>query len=485
MILIYFLYSFPFFILALIILIHINRESQFAFAKNLWLLAVFAITQGIHEMTEMFAGFTEPSVRSLNLADAITLAISFYCLIQFGISTIVGVSAVDYGKKGQKNQKSGKNWRFNLIPLILGASWLIILIANQYNFYTGKYGGLGDVFARYLLGLPGCFLTAYALVLQRSEVKKAANHVFQRSLTMASAGFAFYGLLSGLVVPQASFFPASILNYAAFLHKTGLPVQLARAFAGAFIAYNMLKVIRLFEWEASDAARRENEYLQEKIKERTGELERANSEKETLLRELYHRTKNNMQLISSLIGLQSKYVKDERSLQMLMDSQNRIQAMSMVHEKLYQSGNLSDITVKEYIEELAKALMASYHLQQRVALKLDIDDIRLNIDMAVPCGLIINELMTNSLKYAFPGGRTGEVFIAFHRLNGNKVKLVFADNGTGIPHDFDLTQAKSLGLKLLYNLATKQLHGDVRLDCRRGCRYEITFETNCLSQCGP
>ena len=169
---------------------------------------------------------------------------------------------------------------------------------------------------------------------------------------------------------------------------------------------------------------------------------------------------------------------DQEPLQMLMDAQNRIQAMSMVHEKLYQSTRLSDVNIMEYIEDLAMALVASYHREGQVTLKLDMADIRFNIDMAVPCGLIINELMTNSLKYAFPGGRPGEVSIALHGLGGKKVQLTFADNGIGVPDGFDLKQVKSLGLKLLTNLATQQLHGQVRLQCDHGCRYELTFESN-------
>lgn len=467
----YLLYSFPFFMLAVIILINIKKDSQFFFLKNLWLLAIFAGTHGTHELAEMFAGFTEPAGMQLNFADAITLAISFYCLLQFGIGCIFQCKRLS-------------KW-MNLIPVALAASWVAVLFFKQYNLMTGQYRGEGDIYARYILGMPACFLTSYAFILQLPGIENAGKPGLVRSAIFSAAGFAVFGLVSGLVVPPAGFFPASAINYAIFYQKTGVPVQIVRAAIAAFIAYNMLRLMGLFEWEASVAASKEEAKLRREIEESTYKLAMANSqiseslkERETLLRELYHRTKNNMQLISSLIVLQSKYVSDERSLQMLMDAQKRIQAMSMVHEKLYQSARLSDLNMREYIEDLAKALVASYHQEGHVTLKMDMDDILFNIDMAIPCGLIINELVTNSIKYAFPGGRPGEVSITLHRLEGEKVKLTFEDNGIGMQEGFDLKKADSLGLKLLNNLATKQLNGDVQLQCRDGCRFELVFDIN-------
>ncbi len=160
---------------------------------------------------------------------------------------------------------------------------------------------------------------------------------------------------------------------------------------------------------------------------------------------------------------------------MLTDSQNRIQAMSLVHERLYQTRGLSSINMREYIKDLAEALISSYKRQGNVILKLDIEkDISFDIDTAIPCGLIINELMTNSLKYAFPDETPGEVSISMREENG-KIRLMFADNGTGLPEGTDPRQVKSLGLKLFYNLATKQLNGDVKLGTNKGAWFEVVF----------
>ena len=257
MLLTYLLYSFPFFILSVIILVHIGRDSRFFFAKNLWLLALFAVTHGTHELIEMFSGFEEPSRQGVNFADAFTLAVSYYCLVQFGVNCLV------YCKQLSK-------W-LKITPAALVVPWAIQLAANHIG--AGEFGG-GDTFARYILGVPGCFLTAFAFFSQRNALKDTGRPAMARAATLTAAGFAVYGLLSGLITPAAGFFPASVLNYAAFQQKTGIPIQLARAFNGAFIAYGMIRLVRIFEWEAADSARRENEQLWLKIKERTRELEK-------------------------------------------------------------------------------------------------------------------------------------------------------------------------------------------------------------------
>lgn len=150
--------------------------------------------------------------------------------------------------------------------------------------------------------------------------------------------------------------------------------------------------------------------------------------------------------------------------------------MSLVHERLYQSKGLSSINMHEYIEDLASALIASYRRQDQVALKLDVDNIHFDIDTAVPCGLIINELMTNSLKYAFPDGKQSEVAISLRAVDGN-IMLAFSDNGIGLPKGFEIEQVNSLGLKLFYNPASKQLHGVVKLDSKKGTRFEVVFNS--------
>ncbi|MDA8092281.1 MAG: PAS domain-containing protein [Nitrospiraceae bacterium] len=208
----------------------------------------------------------------------------------------------------------------------------------------------------------------------------------------------------------------------------------------------------------------------------TETLERSLREKETLIRELYHRTKNNMQVISSLISLQSASVTDNRILQMFNDTKNRIRAMSLVHEKLYQSKDLFNVNMKEYISDLANAMLeSSAEVGRNVAMKIEAESIQLPIDVIMPCGLIIGELITNSMKYAFTGGRKGEIRISFRQTDTGLMEIIYGDDGPGLPTT-DLKGFNTLGLKLVHNLATKQLGGDIQLEPGRKSEFRITFK---------
>jgi PAS domain S-box-containing protein len=207
------------------------------------------------------------------------------------------------------------------------------------------------------------------------------------------------------------------------------------------------------------------------------QIEKSLKEKEVLLREVYHRVKNNMQIITSLLNLQSRYVKDGAYRDMFRESHNRIKSMSLVHEKLYQSKDLTTIDFKEYINDIAKGLFQSYGANKgKISLVMDINNISLNINTAIPCGLIINELLTNSLKHAFPEGKEGEIKIAVHSMNENTIELVVGDNGKGISEDVDFRTTKSLGLQLVTMLAENQLHGAIILDRSKGTEFTITLK---------
>ena len=199
-------------------------------------------------------------------------------------------------------------------------------------------------------------------------------------------------------------------------------------------------------------------------------------EKDTLLRELYHRTKNNMQVISNLIDLQVLTIKDDHTLSLFRETQNRIRTMALVHEKLYQSKDLSNLNLKDYLSDLAAAVLAGYQLgSDRISLKVDAADIPVSIDTATPCGLILNELMSNSLKHAFPGGRSGEIGIVIRETEKSVIELRFSDNGIGLPEGFDWEKASSLGLNLMRNLAVKQLDGTIALSTSPLTEFIVTF----------
>ncbi|MGD0235319.1 MAG: histidine kinase dimerization/phosphoacceptor domain -containing protein [Syntrophorhabdales bacterium] len=194
-------------------------------------------------------------------------------------------------------------------------------------------------------------------------------------------------------------------------------------------------------------------------------------EKEVLLKEVHHRVKNNLQIISSLLNLQSKYIKDDQALEMFKESRNRIRSMTLIHEKLYRSKDLANIDVAEYIQNLSSNLFRSYSAG-RVSLKTQVDDILLGIDTAIPCGLIINELVSNSLKHAFPE-KQGEIFVDLHRDDG-RFTLIVRDNGVGLPESVDFRNTDSLGLQLVCTL-TDQLDGAIELNRIGGTEFKITF----------
>jgi PAS domain S-box-containing protein len=186
-------------------------------------------------------------------------------------------------------------------------------------------------------------------------------------------------------------------------------------------------------------------------------------EKEVLLKEVHHRVKNNMQIICSLLDLQSDSIPDEGSRNCLRESQNRIRSMALIHERLYESKNFSSIDAGAYIRDLSHYLFASYAVEGgRVSLNIEAENIHLEINRAVPCGLIINELMSNSLKHAFPDGRSGEISVRVGS-DGGVITLEVADTGVGMPAGLDTGTCETLGLQLI-NMLTRQLRGRVSVD---------------------
>jgi PAS domain S-box-containing protein len=199
-------------------------------------------------------------------------------------------------------------------------------------------------------------------------------------------------------------------------------------------------------------------------------------EKEVLLKEIHHRVKNNLQIISSLLNLQSTYIRDQQALGMFKESQNRVRSMALIHEKLYQSKDIARIDFAEYIRNLAGNLIRSYGSSPAmVKLVIDADHISLGVDTAIPCGLIINELVTNSLKYAFPDGRRGEICVALKHENGDGLyRLVVTDNGVGLPPAIEPRKTSTLGLQLVTTLVD-QLNGTIEIKRGDGTEFIITF----------
>ncbi len=209
-------------------------------------------------------------------------------------------------------------------------------------------------------------------------------------------------------------------------------------------------------------------------------LKDALKEKEVLLKEVYHRTKNNMHAISSLISLQTNNVKNPEIRQIFKETQARIQAMALVHRMLYKTKDLSKLDLKDYLKELARAAAADYKAAN-VRLNLELDSAPVSLDVATHCGLIVNELLSNSMKHAFPNKRGGKISISL-RAKGNVIELAYSDNGIGFPEGFQIERSSSLGLRLVDTLARKQLQGSLEILTGKGAGVVIRFDTSRLGE---
>lgn len=206
-------------------------------------------------------------------------------------------------------------------------------------------------------------------------------------------------------------------------------------------------------------------------------------EKEVLLKEIHHRVKNNMQIISSLLNLQSEQIKDHKVLSIFKESQDRVKSMALIHEKLYQSEDLARIDFAEYVRNLTSYLIRSYgKLARGITLDIDIRNILFSVNIAVPCGLIVNELVSNALKYAFPNNRCGSIMISINCLddakgNGNSTvsyALIVRDDGIGLPYGMNFRKTESLGLQLV-NTLVSQLDGTIEVDTQQGTTFKVAF----------
>jgi two-component sensor histidine kinase len=215
--------------------------------------------------------------------------------------------------------------------------------------------------------------------------------------------------------------------------------------------------------------------IEDITQQRQGEerIAAALREKEVLLREVYHRVKNNLQIISSLLGLQAETVADEAVRGMFYESQRRIQAMSLVHQRLYGAEDLASIDTRTYLQSLVGDLARMYDPEGRIAFDIQAES-EMNIDTAVPCGLILTELVSNAFKYALPEAEPGQISVTLRPEAEHRWLLVVQDNGVGIPSDIDIAHTNSLGLTLVHDLVS-QLEGSVQVDRSQGTTFTIHF----------
>lgn len=222
-------------------------------------------------------------------------------------------------------------------------------------------------------------------------------------------------------------------------------------------------------------------FIIRKIKKQSQELSAKNSlisktlkEKELLVKEIHHRVKNNFQIVSSLLELQTKGIEDEKALELATEGKNRVKSMALIHQKLYQNEQ-GLINFDEYINQLVKELSMIYNLNQDVKTQINSKGIKFDVDTAIPLGLIINEIITNSYKYAFNKTKENNLSVSITKEKENNYKLVIQDDGPGLSKDFDIKKTKSLGLRLV-NRLVKQLHGKLKQTNTIGAKFEIYFK---------
>jgi two-component sensor histidine kinase/CHASE2 domain-containing sensor protein len=242
-----------------------------------------------------------------------------------------------------------------------------------------------------------------------------------------------------------------------------------------------LRVALVERKRAQEILEQSNAELERRVGERTAALTEANAaltrlldEKTVLLKEVHHRVKNNLQIISSLLNLQSSYIQDPTALSFFNESRNRVRSMALIHEKLYQSQDLAKIDFEDYLRTLTSGLQSSFAGRASgVRMALEVDAVMLGVDSAVPCGLIVNELVTNCFKYAFRD-QPGEIRISMRRGPDARFQLTVADNGIGFPKEVDFRNTESLGMQLVTTL-TEQLDGTIELRNGVGTTFEISF----------
>ncbi|MCG6551215.1 MAG: sensor histidine kinase [Candidatus Magnetominusculus sp. LBB02] len=244
---------------------------------------------------------------------------------------------------------------------------------------------------------------------------------------------------------------------------------------------NVLKIT-----EANSELKQYKEHLETMVEMRTAELQRTEAqlrlsleEKVLLLHEINHRVKNNLAIIASLLKMQMSFIDDSNDKNILKETESRIRAIALIHDMLYIYDDLTKIDFKAYIEKLTQHIRSIYSLELRhVKINTDVSDVMLEVKRAVPCGILVNELLTNSIKYAFPHGRSGTIYLTMHTLPDDNVEVIVSDDGIGIPLDMDINNHESMGFSLINGIAEGQLHGKVEIRRNNGTEVKVVFKSS-------
>jgi len=480
--LVFFIYGLAFFLFGFSIIVYPKKETGVALAGDIWLLAVFGIIHGSNEWLDMLRMGLPPDGGGLGhvllVARTITLVTSFLFLLAFGVRVIVRMKDMSR--------------LIYTIPLALTGIWATLTFTSNGGFFTQA-----DILARYLLGLPGIALTAYALSLNIPDARRKGINWVELHLHMVVGAFICYAFFAGMVVPEADFFPANVLNYHTFTEAVDVPVQVLRAGCAAAAAYGMLWVLRVFTWRTRVQLEHSRDVLEHKVLERTLELRALNEElehevsekteyerellsslvqKEALLRELHHRVKNNMQIMVSLLKLENRFIDDSAYARLFTKSTNRLNAMITIQERLYAAEDFGRVDFASFVKDLSRTVFRLYSADvNRIRLIVDTAGVSLLPDTVVPVGMVVQELMANSITHGFPDDRRGEIHITAHGLKDGLYELLYRDTGTGLPQGFDLNSTNTMGLELVKLLCSQQLRGSVEASNFNGAVFTIRF----------
>ena len=248
-------------------------------------------------------------------------------------------------------------------------------------------------------------------------------------------------------------------------------------FTGGLILSGIIILLLYYAYRLKQRSNKKLEFKRQQIDEQNEMLRKLLTEKEWLLKEIHHRVKNNLQIVISLLNTQSSFLDNEEALEAIHNSQHRMHAMSLIHQKLYQSENLASINIAWYISELVNYLKECLGNNKKIKFTLNTEEIELDVAQAVPLGLILNEAISNAIKYAFPENVTGAINISLRKTLGNTYKLIVSDDGIGLSTDFDPDESNSLGMNLMQGLS-EQLDGSFNIKNDQGVCVEITFKKN-------
>lgn len=248
-------------------------------------------------------------------------------------------------------------------------------------------------------------------------------------------------------------------------------------FIGSFLVLILFLALLYNGFRLKKKKNEELEIKRQQIEEQNELNKKMLIEKEWLLKEIHHRVKNNLQIVISLLNTQSAYLDNEDALLAIQNSQHRMHAMSLIHQKLYQSDNLANIDMSWYIYELISYMKECFGTHEKINFILDTEKVYLDVAQAVPLGLIINEAINNAIKYAFPEDKKGDVYIELKNTSENNYKLIIADNGIGVPENFNTIERKSLGVNLMIGLS-EQIDGNFEMKNDHGLKIKITFTRN-------